>query len=68
MAKENINKMEREPTIWENIFTNDTSNKGLFSKIYKELTRLHARKTNNPTEKWAEDLNRHFQGGHTESP
>ena len=38
MAKENINKMEREPTIWENIFANDTSDKGLISKIYKELT------------------------------
>ena len=37
-AKENINKMKREPTIWENIFTNDTSDKGLISKIHKELT------------------------------
>ena len=33
MAKENINKMEREPTVWENIFANDTSDKGLISKI-----------------------------------
>ena len=38
MAKENISKMKREPNIWENIFTNDTSGKGLISKIYKELT------------------------------
>ena len=38
MAKENISKMKREPTIWENIFANDTSDKGLISKIYKELT------------------------------
>ena len=38
MAKENSIKMKREPTIWENIFANDTSDKGLFSKIYKELT------------------------------
>ena len=38
MAKENINKMDRKPTIWENIFANDTSDKGLISKIYKELT------------------------------
>ena len=37
MAKENSIKMKREPTIWENIFANDTSNKGLISKIYKEL-------------------------------
>ena len=38
MAKENINKMKREPIVWENIFANDTSDKGLISKIYKELT------------------------------
>ena len=48
MPKENISKMKREPTVWENIFVNDTSDKGLISKIYKELTRFHSRKTNNP--------------------
>ena len=37
MAKENISKMKREPTTWENIFANDASDKGLISKIYKEL-------------------------------
>ena len=47
-AKENISKMKREPTVWENIFANDTSDKGLISKIYKELTQLHPRKTDNP--------------------
>ena len=36
-TKENINKMEREPTIWENIFANDTLHKGVISKIYKEF-------------------------------
>ena len=60
MDKENISKMKREPTIWENIFTNDTSNKGLISKIYKEHIRPHSRKTNHPIKKWAKDLNRHF--------
>ena len=37
-AKEDSIKMKREPTIWENIFANDISDKGLISKIYKELT------------------------------
>ena len=38
MAKENSIKIQTEPIVWENIFANDTSDKGLISKIYKELT------------------------------
>ena len=38
MAKENSTKLQRERTLWENIFANDTSDKGLISKIYKEVT------------------------------
>ena len=37
MAKENIGKMKREPSLWENIFTNDSLDKSVISKIYKEL-------------------------------
>ena len=59
MVKENSIKMKRESTVWENIFSNDTSDKGLISKICKELTRLDSRKTSQ-LKKWAKDLNRHF--------
>ena len=37
MAKENSAKLQRQPTVWENTFANDTSDKDLISKIYKEL-------------------------------
>ena len=45
---------------WEKIFVNDTTDKRLVSKIYKELLKLNTRETNKQIKKWAEDMNRHF--------
>ena len=59
-AKETINKMERQPSEWEKIIANETTDKGLISKIYKQLMHFNIRKTNKLIQKWAEDLNRPF--------
>ena len=58
-AKENINKIIRQPLIGENVFTN-TSNKGWIYKIYKQLRKLNTTKTNKPIIKCTKHLNRHF--------
>ena len=55
-----INKMKRQLTEWEKIFANDMTHNKSISKIYKQLIQLNIRKTNNPIEKWAEELNRHL--------
>ena len=44
-AKETISKTQRQPTEWEKIFASDIANKGLISKIYKELIQLNTQKT-----------------------
>ena len=59
-AKETISKVKRQPSEWEKITANETTDKGLISKIYKQFIQLNTRKTNNPIKKWGKDLNRHF--------
>ena len=58
--KEPVNKTKRQPTEWEKIFANDVSDKGLVSKIYKELIKLKSKETNNPIMKWAKDMKRNL--------
>ena len=59
-AKETISKVKRQPLEWEKIIANETTDKGLIYKIYKQLIQLNTRKTNNPIKTWEKDLNRHF--------
>ena len=48
-TKETISKVKRQPSEWEKIIANETTDKGLISKIYKQLIQLNARNTNNPS-------------------
>ena len=59
-AKETISKVKRQHSEWEKTIANETTDKRLVSKIYKQLIQLYTRKTNNPIKKWGKDLHRHF--------
>ena len=58
--KETISKVKRQPSDWEKIIENETTDKELISKIYKQLLQLNSRKVSDPIKKWAKELNRHF--------
>ena len=52
--------MKRQLSEWEKIIANETTDKGLISKIYKQLIQLNTTKTNNPIKKWGKNLNSYF--------
>lgn len=59
-AKDTTKVPSGTPTEWEKVFTNYTSDRGLVSKIYKELKKPDTKESNNKILKWGNDINKAF--------
>jgi hypothetical protein len=59
-TKEMVSKLKRLPTEWEKIFASYTPDKGLITRIYRELKKLNSPKINEPIKKWTTELNGTF--------
>jgi hypothetical protein len=55
-----VYNLRRLPKEWERIFANYTSDKGLITRVYRELKKINSQKTNDPMKKWTNELNRAF--------
>jgi hypothetical protein len=59
-TREMVSKLKRPPTEWEKIFVSYTSDKGLITRIYRELKKLNSSKINEPIKKWATEQKQNF--------
>jgi hypothetical protein len=62
-TKKMVYKLKRQPTECETIFDNYTSDKGLITRIYRELKKLNIPQISEPIKKWATELIRTFSKG-----
>jgi hypothetical protein len=60
IVKETVTRLKRHPTEWKKNFVSYTSDKGLITKIYRELQKPNSQRIPNPMKKWANELNRYF--------
>ena len=58
--KLNATKIRREVENWERIFATSICDKGLISKIYRELSQMYKNTNHSPIDKWSKDMNRQF--------
>jgi hypothetical protein len=58
--KEVVSNLKRPPTEWEKIFASYTSDKGLITRIYRELKKLNSPQINEPIKKWVTELSKTF--------